>query len=441
MSKFSKFIRLRSKPIIFCQSYTTSLIICAILSILSLYAYNRFGIMVSSCVGAIYILYAISHEPKDTLLFVVFGLSNTHILGIFNISASVCICAISSMMSIFNKKAINSKLLLLVFLYLSYTPQLYFRFNDYQSAFIMPIKLMMIILYLQFYSTDIETYKVLNLQMPRLLEFGAFGVIINTITSLALVGYSGRARVINNDSNILAVQSVFWISILFALYLRSAKISALKFYFYLFILTVITFLCGSRNGIIILIICFALNVIFNLKKFGKLLLLIVGMLGTVSVFFASTYGRYFLNTMLSRTRVMEANGDISNGRFDIWQRYVQALDNTRFGWLLGFGNYTNVGLEEMGHSCFIEDISGYGIIGLILIWSILIVIHKSVIIHKTQILKKTVYYFVPYIIVLTGNITLRGLTSNVVNIVMIYVSTLLVTSNNISLDENNRYAK
>lgn len=177
------------------------------------------------------------------------------------------------------------------------------------------------------------------------------------------------------------------------------RISSLIMYFVTF-----GILSGSRGFAlvgIILLFFYGLEIILNIKK-NKRLALILAIAAVVIFLFAVSYMQTTLEMFSSRI----ASQDISGSRFDIYQDYIKVLSSSLY---LVFGSgmqeYPNkFQLNISSHNFFIEVISIWGVIGLLLVSLWFVSLYNSMNITNSMY-KRTVLPYLPLLcIFLTAQI-------------------------------------
>ena len=99
-------------------------------------------------------------------------------------------------------------------------------------------------------------------------------------------------------------------------------------------------------------------------------------------------------------------------------------------WLFGLGNYTYYGIEEMAHNFLIEDIAGYGLIGVMLLYTTYIIIYRTLYKNSMSKGKKqriVLYQLLPFFVPIIGGLTLHGMTS-IMNTTMLFIGVLCMTN-------------
>lgn len=370
----------------------------------------------------IFILYAIIRQQKNLLPIIVHSLSNSAALSIFSISASVCICAIYVLFKICKNKMVRTDILCVCMVFLVYSLQFLFRFADINSAVIFPIKLIIVILFFSIYTSEERSSCASAMNLYKTVLFGIIGILVNSFSSFVLLR-EARLRVLLNDSNMLATEAVVFMSIICVLYFKYNIGKFPLFAFCICSMLFVTILSGSRMGLLILAMALVLTGVFNLSKRSKLTKLICLLLVGGIIILISDYGRMVIAVLIERSKVYLNNKDFSNGRFEIWEKYIEAFNASSENWLLGFGNYTNVGLTEMAHNGFLEDIASNGLIGC----GILLVAYSMLLKQcgvKVVRMNHRFYYLLPFIIIFVSSLTLRGYTS-IITMTLMYLSVLL----------------
>lgn len=404
-----------------CEGELNNLIFGIVLSSISIIASVKGLTIIAMLVTVVYVFLSLKSNNTMSLFYIALSLSNTHVLNLFGISASVLICCGVVIKHLIDGNKVNSVFVLITGIYLIYSLQFIFRFDDYTSGFISPIKLVFVYAAFSVFSKDSEIVNNSSTVSGKAAKYGAIGCIANLIVTMALTN-SSRARILNNDSNMLAVEAVVYISIFIVGFFTYNAISTKEILAFLFFMGGIVLLCGSRNGFLLLAIVFIFSIIFNYQKMGRVIVLLFIAVLIACILITSEIGRSAIETFESRTSVMNSKGDMSNGRSEIWRCYIEKFSEERAGWLLGFGNYTNVGLTQMGHNGLIEDIASYGIIGIVIILIIAIMVVNQY--KRCKQCSWSLFNLLPIIIILIGSITLRSLT-NIINTTLLFIGMMV----------------
>jgi len=169
------------------------------------------------------------------------------------------------------------------------------------------------------------------------------------------------------------------------------KIIILIIYFFPFGL-----MTGSRSFLLVFTILFfvyLLEIIFNIRD-NKKMGLVIMIISVLILFFATNYMESTLN-MISKRMQTE---DISGSRFEIYKLYIDALKNSPyiiFG--SGMQDYNlKYNLTMSSHNFFIEVISIWGIIGLVIVFLWLISLYKSLKPNRNvNICGKSIIHYLP----------------------------------------------
>lgn len=408
------------------SNYTLDVTVAMILSSLSLFLADSAQTVGATLISVLYVLFTLTRPRHVSLLYIAFALSNTHILNIFGVSASVCICVICACRYIFYTKKINKFLLLFAGFYLIYSLQYVIRYSDVSSGVISALKTIAVLTFFYFLSTDDFYLHNIRSHTVNAMLFCVYGIITNLFITILITGYV-RARVLNNDSNMLAVEAAVMISIACVFFIRHNAISVYKFWFVLLSMTLVIVLSGSRNGYLLLAICLFFTLLLNLRRLSKISVLIIAAAVCACFVLVSESGQNAVATLLNRTEVLMNKDDFSNGRFEIWRTYLEAFNSNKLYWLFGFGDYRNIGITEMGHNGLIEDIAAYGLVGTCAIVLTALKIWKTLKDNVSAKSRKTFFSLLPLVIIFVGSITLRSLT-NIINLTMIYMSISLLLS-------------
>lgn len=397
------------------------ILVCSV-SAISLVSYNYGYTNISIICSIIYIIFALLQGTENSFVYILFGLSNSHVLNIFGVSNSVILCCVFSVILFVKEKKIPIFLLFIYLVFLSYSLQFLIRFGDFSSAFLTPIKLFFVSIYFYLYLKTIINSDKIETILYNGLVFSFFAIIINLLISVLMSG-SYRGHVLNNDANMLSVECAFFVSIALVLFFRTKLVSTIKLFMIILGLSLCIIITGSRNGLLLLIIIFVVALIFNFKKISKVFAFYSIFLILILLFIYSDIGRSYVNKIISRIDLLVEDDDLSNGRFALWQQYVNLFNSNKVYWLIGFGRFENAGLTYMAHNGFLEDVFEYGMVGLLLIGVSLFYIYLS----ASRLYKQNIgiFPFFPIFVLLIGSITLRGMT-NIINLSLLFYSIMII---------------
>lgn len=402
--------------------------ICGILSALSCMNYSSEGAnTVSMAFSTLYILLSSGLSLENQLYMMVFAIPNTKALGFGGISCSIIICSIVAVKYILFARN-RPKITWGITLYLIYSLQFIVRFNDVMIGLVMPIKQVLNMLFFLVLAADKNIAKnsfVVGLKASLSL-FG--GIVFAFFFSSFTRNEFGRMAVAGNDPNILAIEAMFALCFISLAYIN--KLLPISIYgLALVLLSLVCTLCGSRMGLILLAIVLLSTILLNSTKAQKVIPVFLLIILTSVGFFFSSLGQQVLDNLMNRIELLEANDNITNGRFEIWDLYYTAINSSYLTWLFGLGDYTKFGIEDQAHNFFIEDLAGYGILGILIIYPTYFSIYKSQYHHSKRYYgndNNNFYRFLPLFIPLIGGLTLHGLAS-IMNTTMLYLGTLALT--------------
>lgn len=386
------------------------------------------GTTVTYILSAIYVIYAASLPLNKQLCLIALALPNTKALNLFGVSAAICICAVSAVFNLGKKK--TGVVIAFSMLYLLYSLQFLYRFSDTSIGVIMPIKTVVNIFFFSMLSNDVVVVSRSREIGYEAAVFLLGGILSAVVASFIKTGFSGRFAVVGNDPNMLAVESAFTLAVFSSFCFKYRTLPLSRYLTYAAALGLVTLFCGSRMGLLLYAIVIACSVLLNPKYLGKSFV-VIGILAIgVVAFLVSGIGQTMLDALMTRTSVMEQNDDVSNGRFELWALYIATMTAQPMLWLFGLGNYTYYGIEEMAHNFLIEDIAGYGLIGVMLLYTTYIIIYRTLYKNSMSKGKKqriVLYQLLPFFVPIIGGLTLHGMTS-IMNTTMLFIGVLCMTN-------------
>ncbi len=416
----------------------------AILSAVSCVFYSSSGFEgngstpITMAISALYVLLSQFLSLEQQLYLVALALPNTKALGFGGISCSIVICAISEFRYCFfskNKPPIPFG----VILYLLYCIQFYVRFEDIMISVVMPIKQVMNMLFFIVLASNKRIFAN-SFQIGVKSSLFLFAGIVSAFffSSFARISM-GRMAIVGNDPNILAVEVAFTFSYVCLAYVKLKNMSQTVFGIMFVALLLVCALCGSRMGFLLFGFIIIVTIAMNAKSFGKVTGMFLPVVMAAGVFLASNFGQEIIESVQYRMELLETNDNMSNGRFETWDLYLSVLNSSPYMWLFGMGDYTQYGIENQAHNFFIEDLSGYGIIGLLILYPTYFAIYRRL--YKNAVIyggkpNNGIYRFLPLFVPLIGGLTLHGLVS-IMNTTMLFLGIMALTK----IPEPNRLKK
>ncbi len=178
--------------------------------------------------------------------------------------------------------------------------------------------------------------------------------------------------------------------------LKYEKHRKLRMIFGILYFIIFGLMSGSRSSVLVFSLLFTFYIMESLLSFNKnkKTLLTVTIVSLIMVFFVTTYMNSTLDMISNRVE----NEDFSGLRFSIYNEYFDVLTqsgNIIFGY--GMQNYNDkLGIKASSHNFFIEIISIWGIIGLIIVLFWFIMLYKSLDISKyVSIKNNTILHYLP----------------------------------------------
>jgi len=379
-------------------------------------------------ISAIFLILAWFLPLDQQLMFVALGLPNTKALGFAGISCSIIICAIVVLKNLAKTKNITS-ILLIVIIYVSYCTQYLIRFNDYSIGLVMPIKTAFNLLFFYILASN-RKIACTSFDIGFKATIALFAGIVSAFWVSLNQGDTETARVAieGNDPNMLAIESAFTVSYLCVYYYRKKFFSKWFFLGAISILAMISLLCGSRMGLILMAFVIGVSLLLNLHHLKRSSLLILVFGAALVAFLLSSTGQHIIDVLIMRNENLERSGNISNDRFELWSMYISVFNSDPKLWFIGLGDYTVYNLPKQAHNFLLEDIAAYGLIGV----TILYLSYRKIYLLQYNMAKQfnkirpKLFTMLPFFVPIIGGLTLHGLT-NIMNTTMLYLGVLCMT--------------
>lgn len=208
-------------------------------------------------------------------------------------------------------------------------------------------------------------------------QYMAFGVIYFTILSVVINGAPSLATRFTPSSEITInffgiVCTLVVVNLLYSVLMLKARASK---NIYLIIGCVISgLLTQSRSFILAVVIGVLLLFLFTSSLNKKIVFLFAGILSAfifVVVYVSIPAFADMIEVVMSRI-IDPSNGDISNGRYDLWSLTISAMRKNPVYFWIGAGDYNKIGAFfdnkiMVAHNMFLETWVIYGAIGSFLI--------------------------------------------------------------------------
>ena len=399
-----------------------TLVIGTLLSGLAASSFSEQSSSLSVVISIIYSLLCINKTSNERLCLLALAMPNTRVLEVAGISVSVLICVIDVLFSRKRKICTISKLFVfLCILYLLFSLNNIIRFGDIKYGLIMPIKMVCVLVYFYNLSIDkdyLEKSHILPLKASIFLLIGAVAAIIGTRYGNSV---EGRWEVANNDANMLSNELAFCFSVFCVYYFKSKILSIKNFALLSLVAIILCLLCGSRMGILLIAIIMISSFLLNSRNASSSLLFAIIISGIAYLFINLSIGQDAISTFTQRWNALESQDDISNGRYFAWGQYIATLNQSYVLWLFGLGDYEQYGIELMAHNAIIEDLANYGIIGMFLLYSAIIIVYRNIIRNiQCPSKERTLFKLLPFFIPLFGGMTLHSWTS-IINMTTLFL--------------------
>ena len=153
---------------------------------------------------------------------------------------------------------------------------------------------------------------------------------------------------------------------------------------YVVILSLIGLLTGSRSFLLGIGAGVLVILLTNITKVNiKRLLLFAFVIVLIGIILAGLFLSKnevfikFLEQYIYRFNKL-VNTDISNGRFELWEQYINLFISNPIYLFLGSLNYKAHGIEMAAHNMILEQIVNYGIVGNVILWTMYGNVLKSI---------------------------------------------------------------
>lgn len=353
------------------NNYIEKLFYLIVLSIVVFLAQNSYlvsNIRMLYLSASIYIIIFFVSGKEAKLYLLLFILPNNQYISFGDVSIiTIAILIFFIQYFIFKGEKIRKELLLLslAFIIISILFYLY-NLNTILNA----IK---VILYLFFFESVFKVNKdsAREFLIKGILSL-SIGIAISSLITLVITSaqygyrFSLSADQSTNTLAILCGLSIASLLMLLGHINKKYKIFVITLIFFL---ALIGFATLSRTFLILLIttlfwiICFNM---YNKKNISYIVaILFLGMLFLFIYFYNNTFYSLF-NTLLERF-YDPAGGDISNSRFEIWDKYLSEIVKNAKVLYFGSGKSISNSINIAPHSIWIEQLYHYGIFGNLII--------------------------------------------------------------------------
>lgn len=343
---------------------------------------EAFNIPILKLAGAaLIVLYGIFADEQTILYMLMFIMPTNRLFTFWGISVNLVVLAIFYVKYFTGKDKNNSKLLLSCLIFFLYTVNYFFRFSS-ASEMLEAVKNFMLLFFcLEIFTKRSEKLLDLYKNSVMFLSVGLISQVLLSVIANPSIQALNRLAISNSsNSNALAIICSYSIAQIIIMW-NSKYIAKKNNLFVLFVLiALIGLYTQSRTFLIIFVICLAWLILPRLRKYFP-----ETIKGWTVVFLVAIGIYYFLNIsngLISErmwgaiNRFLEPpRGDMSNGRIEIWNLYIEKFINDITVLLFGVGsNYNRMGIPMMAHNAIIEQIATFGLVGsffvLICYWKV-----------------------------------------------------------------------
>lgn len=400
------------------------IIFCAILSSLCVLSTSSGMYFISTIITLLYAVYAGSKSADKILVYLALAIPNTRSMEAFGVSGAILACTVFLFNQIIRKKKLSRGIFILGLIYLVYSLQFIIRFYDFKIGLIMPIKMVIMLWTLEMVRKSIKKEYFVMTSILYITDSMFIGIMFAVIASIISGGNIARLTIVENDPNMLSIECTFLLAVYCIAYFERI-ISIKLFIFYMILLGLLVLMCGSRMGILLLIILILVSLFMNINNIKRSLSLIIICIFGVSLFLISKTGQNSIAILKARNSALALQHNISNNRFDLWGEYLTIFNSNKLFWFFGLGSYSYYGIESMAHNFLLEDLSSYGVIGTLIIYCAYYTEFKGITKIKNINIYKKLYFYIPFLIPIIGGLTLHGISS-LPNFIMLFIGTMII---------------
>lgn len=286
-----------------------------------------------------------------------------------------------------------------------------------ESMVLDAIKIIVVLLFFILYTEceDIQSFYVkyvLFCSMGCLMSAG-IAIMINPSS----ISDAGRFTVSGSGENVLGILCAIMAINILVIVLNNKVNKKIVCLSIAALLCAIGFLTGSRSfllaiamGIVGIIVMLIIKL--EMKKLFKIgLIIVVAAIAALFVFKSSNFINNYWNQIMYRITKLQGV-DVSNGRYDLWNQYVEIFkEHPVYLWLggLGVGEY---GLQYVAHNMIIEQIASFGIVGSIIILALYASVISIIGSYSCSYIKLFTFSIIPLVVLLGSSMvshTLLGI--------------------------------
>lgn len=306
-------------------------------------------------------------KSEDTLLLVGMLLPANRVLTLGGCSVLILVVFVTVLREIFKESFWISKEIL----FASFVFLLYVCITSWFEGLFGAAKIILML----FYFINILRRIDMGRLFAKLVGSIVFGITVSSFMNILITasGKDGvsRFRIGDNGGNILGIECGVLAICLLVLLLQKLENTFLVCV-ELALLLLIGLMTASKSFLLALVVGGLWILFFSILKSTatQMKIIMFGILGLIVAFIVlfmtgDTFASYCMQ-MIHRI-VSPSRGDISNGRFEIWNQYFEVFRNhPKYLWF-GNLNYLLFGIEWVAHNMVIEQIALYGIVGSVIL--------------------------------------------------------------------------
>lgn len=379
----------------------------------------------------IVVVLLLNKSQKYFIYAIVFLMAGGDLMTLLGIGIPTILAIVSVLKEIFwYRRPVNRRFLISSLAVLLYSGLFLIQGDLY--AFAMLAKVVILLYCLIASICDAED---LAAHVKWMVRYFVVGTSITVVSALVIHPYFLRgmrwAISENTGVNLTAVVLGLMFTICLIWFVKEKNVATL--YVGAIVAAIGVLLTGSRAGILLVGVSVAWMMLYvlafgnvKLKKYF-LTLAIAAFIGLVIFIILNAGVRETLLYMVKKI-VSPKGGDISNGRFTLWEEYINTWGKDTFWIFWGAGTYTNMGFKSMAHNMIIEQLTQLGIIGNILIINLYYITYVTIKKNWNKKMQRMSYSFMPAVLVI--NIFVAGMTGHsflsIINTTIFWLGVLLM---------------
>lgn len=295
------------------------------------------------------------------------------------------------------------------------------------------IKIIIVLIFLMNYTE----YNNIEEKYDVYVYYCSIGCILSALITLLVnpdsLRESSRFALSGNGENVLGILCGIMIINVMCIILQKRYSNNFELLIIASILALVGFLTGSRSFLLVIAIggmsiLFILIIKLNMKRLFKVIILLcVALVIALVLFSKSSFIQNYANQILYRITKLQSM-DISNGRYALWEQYINVFHNNPIYLLFGCLDYGKFGIELVAHNMIIEQIASFGVISSAIIIVLYMTAYKYI---KNKSVSKVMFseMFAPMISLLCVSMVSHTLLG-VPQTIMLYLSGLAILVRN-----------